>query len=139
MSKVTQMEIWIRSTDVDSDGIVNNAHYFEFFEQARIKHNIALGLVIRPRAPGHHDRAITIAETTAKFKSPLQYLDSILVRCWTKEVRTRSFLLEYEIVLRETGKLIAQGSSAQVWLNNKGEPTPLPEDKRKRLIDSIVK
>ena len=139
MAKVTEIEIWIRSTDVDSDGIVNNAHYFEFFEQARIKHNIQLGLVIRPRAPGHHDRAITIAETTAKFKSPLQYLDSIIVKCWTKEVRTRSFSLEYEIVLRETGTLIAQGSSAQVWLNNQGKPSPLPEDKRKRLIGSIVK
>ena len=139
MSKITELEIWIRSTDVDSDGIVNNAHYFEFFEQARIKHNMQLGLVIRPRAPGHHDRAITIAETTAKFKSPLQYLDSIIVRCWTKEVRTQSFSLEYEIVLRETGKLIAQGSSAQVWLNNQAKPSPLPEDKRKRLIGSIVK
>ncbi len=137
MPIITEVDIWMRSTDVDADGIVNNAHYFEFFEQARIEHNMRLGLVVRPRPPGKHDRAITIAETTAKFKAPLRYRDWVTVRCWTKEVRNRSFILEYEMVMRDTGKLVAEGSSAQVWLDADGKPAPMPLDKRQVLVESV--
>ena len=49
--QVTECEIRVRSTDMDADGIVNNARYFEYFEQARLEHLIALEIVVRPRPP----------------------------------------------------------------------------------------
>ncbi len=137
MPSVTELDIWVRSTDLDADAIVNNARYFEFFEQVRIEHMIRLGMVVRPRPVGDHDRSITIAETTCRFKAPLRHRDVATVKCWTKEVRNRSFTLEFQMVLKGTGKLVAEGSSAQVWLDASGVPSPIPPDKKQRLMESI--
>lgn len=63
---ITEWDIRVRSTDIDGDGIVNNARYFEFFEQARLEHMTRLGL-IRPRRPEvAESRHFTIAETTCR-------------------------------------------------------------------------
>lgn len=138
MPRITEWDIWIRSTDVDGDGIVNNARYFEFFEQARLEHMAHLGLIRRPR-PGEADelqRPFTIAETTCRYRAPLRHRDWITVRCWTTEVRTRSFLFAYEIVMRDDGAPVAEGTSAQVWLDAEGRPTAIAEAQRLGLVAS---
>ena len=102
---ITEWDIWVRSTDMDSDGVVNNARYFEFFEQARLEHMIELGLIRRPRLPGDDDgRTFTIAETSCRFRAPLRHRDWVRVRCWLSEGRNRSFILSYEILMREENR-----------------------------------
>lgn len=134
MPLVTECDVWVRSTDMDADGVVNNAHYFEFFEQARLEHMIRLGLIRRPRPRGEEgSRSFTIAETTCRYKAPLRHQDWIRVRCWLTGVRNHSFILAYAIVMRDTGALVAEGSSAQVWLDSEGRPAPLPEEARPGL------
>ncbi len=126
---ITEWDIWIRSTDMDSDGVVNNARYFEFFEQARLEHMIGLGLIRRPRPSDEEDsRSFTIAETTCRYKAPLRHRDWIRVRCWLSDVRNRSFILTYEILMRDTCTLFAEGTSAQLWIDTEGRPTQLPQD-----------
>ena len=121
---------------MDADGIVNNARYFDFFEQARLEHMTRLGLIVRPRPPEDRSRSFTLAETTCRYRAPLQHRDWIRVRCWTSEVRSRSFIFAYEIVLRDTGVLAAEGSSAQVWLDAEGKPATFPPGVRKNLDES---
>ncbi|PKN81365.1 MAG: hypothetical protein CVU47_07125 [Chloroflexi bacterium HGW-Chloroflexi-9] len=98
----TGIEIWIRSTDIDGDGIVNNSRFFQFFEQARLEHLSRLGVVVRPRPPGVADRAFTIAETTCRFLAPLRHRDRVLVSAWTSTVGRRSFGLAYRITASTT-------------------------------------
>lgn len=134
MPRVTEIDIRVRSTDMDADNIVNNARYFEYFEQARLEHLIALGIIGRPRrADGTEDRAFTIAETTCRYRAPLRHRETVTVRCWTSEVHTRSFSLAYEIVKKVDGSTAAEGSSALVWLDDAGKPTALNEDERSAL------
>lgn len=134
---VTEVDIRVRSTDMDADGIVNNARYFEYFEQARLEHLVAIGLVKRPRPPGERSRPFTIAETTCRFKAPTRHRDELVVRAWTQEVGNRSFILGYEIVRSEGGSLVAEGSSAQVWLDAEGRPALLDDDARAMLARSL--
>ncbi len=136
MPLVTEWDIWIRSTDMDADGIVNNARYFDFFEQARLEHMTSLGLIVRPRPPEDRSRSFTLAETTCRYRAPLRHRDWIKVRCWTSEVRSRSFIFAYEIVIRDTGVLAAEGSSAQVWLDAEGKPATFPPGVCKSLEES---
>lgn len=135
MALITEYPLRVRSTDMDADGVVNNARYFEFFEQARLEHLAALEVVKRPRPPGAPDRSFTLAETTCRYRSALRHRDEVTVRAWTSEVRTRSFLLAYDIV-RGDGSIAAEGSSAQVWLDADGKPTELPPDVRAALEGS---
>ena len=135
MPLITEYQLRVRSTDMDADGIVNNARYFEFFEQARLEHLAALEVVKRPRPPGAPSRSFTLAETTCRYRAPLRHRDEVVVRAWTSEVRTRSFLLAYDIV-RADGSVAAEGSSAQVWLDADGKPAVLPPEVRAALEGS---
>lgn len=136
--QVTECEIRVRSTDMDADGIVNNARYFEYFEQARLEHLIALEIVVRPRPPGERRRTFTIAETTCRYLASARHRDRLLARAWTDEIRQRSFILGYEIVRVDDGVRLATGSSAQVWLDDGGKPAPLPPTVREALERSRV-
>lgn len=138
MARVTEHEIWIRSTDMDGDGIVNNAHYFEFFEQARLEHLIALGIVVRPRPAGASGRSFTIAETRCRYTAPLRHRDTIAVQAWTASIGNRSFSLDYRIEALPDRTLVAEGSSALVWLDEDGRSAPLPDDVRAALEESLA-
>ena len=134
---ITEVPIQVRSTDMDADGIVNNARYFEYFEQARLEHLVAIGLVKRPRPAGEPSRSFTIAETTCRYKAPTRHRDALLVRAWTQHVGNRSFTLGYEIVRTEGRSVVAEGSSAQVWLDAEGQPAPLDDAARAALVNSL--
>lgn len=134
---VTEVEIRVRSTDMDADGVVNNARYFEYFEQARLEHLVAIGLVKRPRPPGEPSRPFTIAEATCRYRAPARHRDVLLVRVWTQHVGNRSFTLEYAIVQSAEGSPVAEGSSAQVWLDPEGRPAALDEVARRALLGSL--
>jgi acyl-CoA thioester hydrolase len=137
VAEVTEHEIWVRSTDMDADQIVNNARYFEYFEQGRLEHLRRLGVIVRPRPAGEPERSFTIAETTCRYRAALRHREVVTVRAWTSEVRTRSFILSYELVRREDGMVAAEGSSAQVWLDTEGRPAALPERVREVLVASM--
>jgi acyl-CoA thioester hydrolase len=125
MARVTRPEIWIRSTDVDADGVVNNAHYFEFFEQARLEHLLTVGIIVRLKPAGAVDRPFTIAETSCRFLAPLRYRDTIVAQAWTEGIRNRSFTLGYRLVRSpEEDVVVAEGTSALVWLDAEGSAAP---------------
>ncbi len=134
---VTETRIPVRSTDVDADRNVNNALFFVYFEQGRLEHLLRLGVIDRyPHPPGERP-LYTIAETTARFRAPAFYGDVIVVRTCTRVVRTRSFLLAYEVYREADGTLLCEGSSAQVWLDHVGRPAPLPTHVRAALLTSL--
>ena len=134
---VTEHRLVVRSTDMDADQIVNNARYFEYFEQVRLEHLVALQLFQRPRAPGESRRSFTIAETTCRYRAPLRHRDVVVGRAWTSKVGTRSFHLAFELTRESDGVVVAEGSSVQVWLGEDGRPTPLPDDIRRALDASM--
>lgn len=133
MPRITEYRMRVRSTDMDSDRIVNNARYFEYFEQARLEHLATLEIVRRPRLPGDPARSFTIAETTCRYRAPLRHRDEIVVRAWTEEIRNRSFILGYDIRRADDDSVSAEGTSAQVWLDADGRPATLPDDVREAL------
>lgn len=134
---ITEHRLIVRSTDMDADQIVNNARYFEYFEQVRLEHLVALQLFRRPRAPGESRRSFTIAETTCRYRAPLRHRDVVIGKAWTSNVGTRSFQLAYELTRDSDGVVVAEGSSAQVWLGEDGRPSPLPDEVRESLLASM--
>ncbi len=126
--------ITVHSTDMDADAIVNNAVYFTYFEQSRLEYLIALGIVRRPRPPGDFDRSFTLAKTSARYLVPALHRDVLLVMTRVAEGRQRSFSLAFDVVRQSDGRRIAEGCSAQVWLDQSGRPASLPEAIRERLL-----
>jgi acyl-CoA thioester hydrolase len=129
----TEFRITVRSTDLDGLRHVNNAVFFQYFEQARLEHLRRAGYVptyARGEGPRH---TLAIAETSCRYRAPAYYGDVLLVRVRTREVRQRSFTLTYEVRREADGALLAEGESAQVWLDDRDRPAPLPDDIRAGL------
>jgi acyl-CoA thioester hydrolase len=135
---ITELEIRVRSTDIDSQGIMNNARYFEYFEQARLDHLVAIKVLPGDRAERGPGRGFTIAETTCRFRAPSYHRDELRVRAWVQEVRNRSFILAYDITRQADSVVVAEGTSAQVWLDADNRPTPMDDVTRTALEDSLV-
>lgn len=138
MARITQHRFTVRSTDMDADRIVNNARYFEYFEQARLEHLVALGMIGRPRLPNSRGRSFTIAETRCRYRAPLRHRDPVLAEAWTERVGNRSFGLAYRLSRESDNLVVAEGDSAQVWLDEEGKPAPLPDDVRAALEASLA-
>ena len=135
MPQRTEIEIHVRFTDMDAQGVVNNSRYFDYFAEARLEHLRRLASVESTGSAGG-GRTFTIAETTCRYRAPLRFRDQLKVACWTTEVRNRSFLLAYEIV-RQDGTVAAEGTSAQVWLDSEQRAAALPDPVRLALESSL--
>ncbi|MDR1308608.1 MAG: acyl-CoA thioesterase [Deltaproteobacteria bacterium] len=90
---------WYRVLYVDTDtmGIVNNGHYFRFFELARNDFLRHLGL---PYSEVERRGVRTpLTEAGAHFFAPFHYDDLIRIECWISQVKRASFRFEYLLFL----------------------------------------
>jgi acyl-CoA thioester hydrolase len=133
----TTLAITVRSTDMDADRTVNNAVYFQYFEQSRLEHLLRLGVIRWPPARGGDPPQFALAETTARFRAPAFHREVLIVTTRTTAVGTRSFTLGFEVRRRGDDALICEGSSVQVWLDAEGRAAPLPQDVRATLEASL--
>ena len=133
----TYLDVTVRSTDMDADRNVNNAVYFQYFEQSRLEHLLGLGVIRWPPSRGGDPPQFALVETTARFRAPAFHRDVLGVRTLTTGVGNRSFTLAYEVRRQSDGALICEGASVQVWLDADGQASPLPQDVRAALQRSL--
>ena len=126
--------ISVRYQDLDPYGHVNNAVHLEFFEAARIAYLEALaasrglGPLVTGDIPGVR---CVIAEATVRYKAPIYFEDALYCTASVRIVGNRSFTIDHELRAGrslETGRLVAEGSSAQVFYNPETEEVqPRPD------------
>ena len=129
-------EVTVYFSDCDPMGHCNNARFFTFMEQARVEYLKKvpdLNLTVSSRRMPD----FILAEASCTFKSPAYLDEKIVVQIRISEIRTRSFLMEYEMRERKTKRLIAVARSAQVMFHYKTHKTfPIPLELR-RAVDKI--
>lgn len=103
-------EIEVRFRDMDAMGHVNNAVYLTYFEQGRIAHWRALS-----EAAKFKQTMFILAEATVSFKSPAVMGNVLVLGIRVGEMRNSSFTYEYRLVEKESGRLVAEGTTAQVF------------------------
>jgi acyl-CoA thioester hydrolase len=127
-------KISVRYQDLDPYGHVNNAVHLEFFEAARISYLEALagirglGPLVTGDIPGVK---YVIAEATVRYKAPIYFEDALYCTANVRTVGNRSFTIDHELRAGEsfeTGRLVAEGSSAQVFYDPETEEVlPRPD------------
>ncbi len=120
-------KISVRYQDLDPYCHVNNAVHLEFFEAARISYLEALagirglGPLVAGDIPGVK---YVIAEATVRYKAPIYFEDALYCTANVRTVGNRSFTIDHELRTGEsfeTGRLVAEGSSAQVFFDPETE------------------
>ncbi|MDZ7727803.1 MAG: thioesterase family protein [Dehalococcoidia bacterium] len=129
----TTKAIEVRSTDVDADGIVNNAVFYQYCEQARLEH-LARFHIIEPGSDrGPRPRRFTIAGNSCRYLAPVHFRETVLVEVSTARIGRTSFTLAYRLLNEADGTLLAESESTQVWLDEDGRPAPFPPEVRVAL------
>jgi len=120
----------VRFRDLDAYNHVNNAVYLTYFEEARIAFITAIGM----RSLFSPERSTVIAHAEVDYRAPAQLGDQLDIEVTVGEVRNTSYELNYRIVRRSDGRLIATGKTVQVCFNFVlNAPTRLPEAWRHML------
>jgi acyl-CoA thioester hydrolase len=121
-------EYRVRYGDTDKMGISYYANVFIWFEAARTEYFRALGLPYTEcEKKGYF---LPVVETSAKYMAPSTYDDLLIVRTSVSEIKSSSMRFEYQILHKETQKLLVTGFSLHVFVSAALKPVRIPDEIR---------
>ena len=109
-----RIELPVQWGDMDAFNHVNNAMYFKYFESVRIAYFEKLGVMGKA---SKDNVAPILAETSCRFKYPLNFPDTILVGSSIIENHSHGFLMEYGVYSKQLEKITSVGTGRIVLLN----------------------
>lgn len=122
--------IEVRFADVDALGHVNNAVYFTYMEQARVRYLQHLGLM----GADLKDSSIIVAKASCQFKSPLRFGEEVLVYARVSELRNSSFIMEYQLESKTDARTVALGRTIQVYYDYQSQRSVhIPDNYREKV------
>ena len=109
--------------DMDALGHVNNARYFDYFQQARIEWLEAMNIGMRKNT------GPVVIHVACTFLKPLVYPATLNLSSSLHSLGRSSFMMDHDIFQGED--LMTQGVCKIVWVDYKANKSiPLPEEIR---------
>ncbi len=125
------IEIPVQWGELDAYGHVNNTVFFRYFESARIEFLDRCGLL---RSYDENRIGAILHSTSCRFRQPLLYPDSVLVGTRAASVETDRFTMDYLVVSRQSGLVVAEGKGVVVSFDYVARTkVPLPPDVLTRI------
>lgn len=106
--------------DMDALGHVNNVHYFDYFQEARLELLMTLNLtLIEKEGP-------VLIHAACTFLKPVVYPATVSVRTKIHSLGHSSLIMDHDLYQDEV--LMAQGHTKLVWVNyEQNKSVPLPD------------
>ena len=121
--------IEVRYGDLDAQGHLNNAKYLTFFEQARIRYFVELGLF--EVGQSFMDIGVIMAESKVTYHAPVEYGTPVKAGACTCKLGNKSMTVQQAIVHAETDEVFATGYVILVAYDYREQKTvPIPEKMR---------
>lgn len=119
--------------EMDSYRHVNNVVYFRYFETARLEYFRRLGWFEYEQQTGVGP---ILAATSARFRRPLTYPDTIWVAARVAALEADRFTMEHRLVSRKLATVAAEGTGTVVTYHYlQGKKTPIPDELRRRITE----
>jgi len=116
--------------DTDCGGVVYHANYLRMFEIARTEYIREKGLPYS-EVEEKYGVLLPVVETFIRFKAPAKYDDFLTIQTWLSEVKPYKLRFDYK-VLKE-GKILVEGYTVHVPIDEKGKLRKFPEEVLKFL------
>jgi len=117
-------EVFVRFSDIDVYGHVNNVRYLEYFQEGRI--------AVAGELWGDTQPHLVVGRTEVDYLRPLLLRPApYLVRTWVSGVGATSFVLEAEIT--DAAETFARSRTLMVQIGAEGSAAPLADQVRQRL------
>src|SRR5262249_50551547 len=118
---------------MDSYRHVNNVVYFRYFESARLEYFRRLDWFEYEQQTGIGP---ILAATSARFRRPLTYPDTIWVAARVSALEEDRFTMEYRLVSRSLAVVAAEGTGLIVTYHYaQAKKVPIPQELRERISD----
>ncbi|WP_077211219.1 acyl-CoA thioesterase [Bacillus dakarensis] len=131
-----EIEVRVRFCETDALGHVNNASYFQYMEEARIRFFEDLGYKIEDKSKNWN---FVVASVGCDFLSQAFFNQSIKIQTFVKKIGSKSFTLENMMVDAQTGKPIAKGHAVVVIFDFETQKsTSIPEYLYEGLTQSLI-
>jgi len=121
-----EIDIFVRFCETDAAGHVNNASFFFYLEEARMKFFDHIGIdKIRKKANFN----FIVASTKCDFIKQAYSGQTLRLNCRVAKIGKKSFVLEHEVKCAKTQEIIAVGSTVLVCFNYEQQQSmQLPAD-----------
>lgn len=131
---MSEIQITARFGETDALGHINNASYFSYLEEARIRFFEEIGYNINTKKWN-----FILASTKCDFISQGYFNQKLTIMTNVSKIGTKSFQLEHEIVCSQTGNIIARANAVIVYFDfDKQESAMIPDLLREGLRGYLV-
>ncbi len=120
-------EIRVRYAETDQMGVAYYSNYLVWFEVGRSEVCRDCGFSyaeMEAKAQAY----LAVAEARCRYHSPALYDEVLQIRTAVESLRKRTLNFRYEIIKKNSGVLVATGSTTHIVLDRNGRPKTLPEE-----------
>ena len=110
-------DVIVRFNEADPLGIVWHGHYIRYMEDGREEFGRKYGISYLDFY--NHGLVVPIVSVNCKFKNPLRYGDTMRVEVTYIITKSAKICFEYKLTDVKSGKIVAIGSSTQVFVDLK--------------------
>ncbi len=128
------IELKVQWGDMDAFNHVNNVMYFRYFESARLAYFERIGVMDKSNK---NSIAPILAETSCRYRLPLNYPDVILVGARVIENHSHGFLMEYAIYSHTHKCVSSIGTGRIVMLDYKSHEKVAVNENTLKLIEEL--
>ncbi|WP_075981404.1 acyl-CoA thioesterase [Bacillus massilinigeriensis] len=119
---MSRISIIPRFGETDALGHVNNASYFSYLEEARIRFFEEIGYNISSK-----EWNFILASTKCDFVNQGYFNQQMTINTYVSRIGTKSFQLEHDIICSQTGEIIAKANAIIVYFDfEKQKSAPIP-------------
>lgn len=122
----------VRYAETDQMGVAHHSAYVVWMEEGRSAYMRAMGSDYAEIERSGYFFAVT--ELYVRYLAPAHYGERITVRTRLEDIRSRGLTFAYEVLLADTGRLLATGQSKHVCIDRAGRVTTIPARWRALLV-----
>jgi acyl-CoA thioester hydrolase len=121
-----EIQLRVRSYEVDWQGIVHNSNYIRYFEVGRIEYLRHVGATVDMESIQGHGKVVLVRHEI-DYEVPAQFDDILTIRTRVSFIKNSSFAMEGIMERTASGIVVARTIAYHVWLD--------PATNRPRTID----
>jgi acyl-CoA thioester hydrolase len=125
---VVESRFHVRYAETDAMGVVHHSKYLVYFEEGRSHYMREIGSNYADIEKSGFQLPVT--ETGLRYAGSLYYGQTVTVRTWLEENRSRRLTFSYEILGGDSQQVLVTGFTRHVWTDREGRVTRIPEQWR---------
>lgn len=114
---INETKLKVRYVETDNMGIVHHSNYYIWFEVARDEFIEKIGISYKKIED--MNIMMPLVETNCKYIEAAKYGDEVFIKTFIKELSGAKVIINYEVYNTSDNKLLARGSTTQVFVNRK--------------------